>query len=174
MLNIEIKANEGLPAEEILTTLESRARYQWLIDHTPIADRCTFPGGQISFTLYKAARYCYVYGYYLASVILGLSYVEKTLDGCLSAHEPVGSEKHGLAVLIRRALAERLIDEQTAACLKELLKKRNAIPPFYIREKNGFANMMDNGTENKRYGIGAEEALQIMEMMMALVTSRKG
>jgi len=173
MLNLEISADEGLPAKEILLTLESRARYQWLIDHTPVTDRCFFPGGQISFTLYKAARYCYVYGYYLASVILGLSYIERTLYGLLASRKLVGSENHGLAVLIRRALSERLIDVQAAGCLNELLQKRNAIPPFYIREKNGFANMMDSGSENKKYGIGEQEAHQIMEMMMDLVTGRK-
>ena len=174
MLSLEIKADEGLPAREILITLESRARYQWLIDHTPIMDRCAFPGGQICYTLYKAARYCYVYGYYLASAILGLSYLEKTLGGWLAVFEPAGSVNRSMMVLIRRALSTRLIDEQMADCLNELLQKRNAIPPFYIREKNGFANMMDNSSEDKKYGFGEREAHQIMELMMELMKKRKG
>jgi hypothetical protein len=173
MLSIEIKADEGLPAKEILITLESRARYQWLIDHTPIADRCAFPGGQISFNLYKAARYCYVYGYYLASVILGLSYIEKTLDGWLAAREPVGLKNRDMPVLLHKALSLRMIDERMSDYINDLMKKRNAIPPFYIREKDGFANMMDYSPDNKTYGIGEQEAHQVMELMMELMTSQK-
>jgi len=115
-----------------------------------------------------------VYGYYLASVILGLSYLENTLRGWFAQQDPLITEKSSLAILLRRALMNGLLDENVFDRLNEILQKRNAIPPFYIREKNGFANIMSSDPGKNKYGIGEQEAHQIMEVMMWMMTSQKG
>ena len=46
---------------------------------TPAKELWLFPGAWLATQQFEEARYCYVYGQFVASVLLGLAFVERTL-----------------------------------------------------------------------------------------------
>ena len=95
-------------SEQWLTEEDSKCfggrleRLEWMVDRTPRANAWWFYGGLHSKMLFEEMRYCFVYGQYLASVLVGFSFLETTLAALL-----FGSGRNDL----RRASLQRLIQE---------------------------------------------------------------
>ena len=70
------------------------ARLRWLAEITPQAEVWLFPGGAIAKYLFEESRHCFVYGQFLAAVLLGMAYIEQpwppsyTLPGGRILSEP--------------------------------------------------------------------------------------
>jgi hypothetical protein len=56
-------------------------RLRWLADQMPKVDWMLYGTGPISKYLFDEARYCFAYGQYLASIVLGLAFIELSLGG---------------------------------------------------------------------------------------------
>ena len=130
-IQLDLKSKSGLPDLESLLTKESKNRYQWLIDSTPSCDQCYFPGGTIAYSLFKASRYCYVNGYFLATVVLGLAYIEKTLYGMLIDKGCEEPQEREMTTLNKKALDDGLINNETYDIIYRTQLLRNKYPPFY-------------------------------------------
>ncbi len=164
-VQLEMSADAGLPELEGLLTEDSKSRYQWLIDCTPITDHFNFPGGMVAYSLFKASRYCYVYGYYLASMVLGLAYIENTLSGLLIYSHRAAPHDRGLPVLTRKARIAGLIDDDIVDCIDRTRILRNNFPPFN-NDKNSGVNELNNYKAIKVY---EDDARRLMDIMIHLL-----
>ena len=63
---------DWLVREDRVYFADRAARLGWTAEIIPKAEYLTFPGGLISKHLFEEARYCFVYGQFLAVIVLGL------------------------------------------------------------------------------------------------------
>ena len=82
---------------------EARAeRLSWLVAASPPAELWLFPGGWLTKQQFEEARYCFVYGQFVASMLVGFAYVERTLAAMF-----YGAGRNDL----QRAMGNELIQE---------------------------------------------------------------
>src|SRR2546425_1893912 len=74
-------AEEWLEREDTVAREGRLARLEWIAAQIPEVDWMVFGCGPISKYVFEEARYCYVYGQFLASIMLGLAFVEMSLAG---------------------------------------------------------------------------------------------
>jgi hypothetical protein len=85
MQNQELSPDEWLSREDKIAYEDRLARLEWAARNMPPVDHLLFRGGLISKYLFEEARYCFVYGQFLATVILGMAFIEHTLAGSAQA-----------------------------------------------------------------------------------------
>ena len=74
-----LSAEEWLDNEDSQCRSDRLNRLKWIIEKYPDIDISLFHGGLKSHYLFEEARHCFVYGQYIASIVLSLSYIENTL-----------------------------------------------------------------------------------------------
>lgn len=118
-------------AREDSTCREGRlARLSWLANKTPTKEYWLFPGGLTSKLLFEEARYCFVYGQYLATIVLGLSYIEHTLAGLFLAAGRSDLERGTISNLLQEALNYNWISQTEHGHLQNARLIRNAVTHF--------------------------------------------
>ncbi len=127
---------EVLTATKWLTDEDSKcfedrpSRLECLIDNSPAGEYWTFPGGLLANSLFEEARYCFVYAQFLATILLGLSYIERTLAALFYGEGRNDLEPAGLSVLLREAHTDGLIGGSEFLDLERVREKRNAYAHF--------------------------------------------
>ena len=106
------------------------SRLEWLIDHSPAGEYWTFPGGLLAKSLFEETRYSFVYAQFLATILLGLAYIERTLAAVFYGVGRNDLERAGLAVLLREAYAAGLIDSREFQDLEKVRENRNSYAHF--------------------------------------------
>ena len=107
-----------------------RSRLQWLIDNSPTGEYWTFPGGLLAKSLFEEARYCFVYAQYLATVLVGLAYIERTLAALFYQAGRNDLERASLSALLGEAYAEGLIGSGEFQDLERIRENRNSYAHF--------------------------------------------
>ena len=74
---------EWLTREDKACYPDRLARLHWLSGMAPKSEFWSFPGGLVAKYLFEEARYCFVYGQFLATIVLGIAYIERTLAALL-------------------------------------------------------------------------------------------
>jgi len=105
-------------------------RLRWLGENLPGNSYWTFHGGRITKYLFEEARYCFVYGQYLATIILGLSFIEHTLAALFYASGRNELEKASISKLINEAQEVKWISKEEFANLNHAREIRNPIVHF--------------------------------------------
>ena len=105
-------------------------RLKWIMNQYPKIDDPLFWGGVKSYYLFEEARYCFVYGQYLASTMLSLSYIENTLGSIFYAGGRNDLQRASLANLLKEAKKEGLISEQEFIVFDKVRKIRNPLTHF--------------------------------------------
>src|SRR6266513_2970798 len=96
---------EWLDSEDRVEREARIRRLRWLADQMPKVDWMLFGTGPISKYLFEEARYCFVYGQYLASIVLGLAFIELSLGGAFYSAGRNDLKRAGIAVLSKEAVA---------------------------------------------------------------------
>lgn len=104
MTNSTSTAEEWLTHEDSICRQDRLTRLNWLVSKLPDAEHWIFPGGLISKYLFEEARYCFVYGQFLATIVLGMSYIEHTLASLFYASGRNDLERANISTLLREAL----------------------------------------------------------------------
>src|SRR6266566_4976250 len=73
------------------------SRLKWVRSITPLVTFGVFPGGWMAKALFGEATYCFVYAQFVATVALGVAYIERTLAGMLYAAASKRPDEEGLA-----------------------------------------------------------------------------
>ncbi len=71
----------------------------------PEKEYLTFPGGWIAKHLFEEARYCFVYAQFLASISLGMAYIEHTLAALLFGTGRSHLERANISELLSEAVS---------------------------------------------------------------------
>lgn len=123
-------AEEWLDNEEHRCRDDRLERLKWIMQKYPKIDGQMFYGGIKSYYLFEEARYCFVYGQYIASTMLSLSYIENTLGSIFYAGRRNDLERASLADLLKQANKERLISDQEFIVFDKVRKIRNPLTHF--------------------------------------------
>lgn len=124
------KPEEWLSHEDNVCYEDRLTRLRWLADNAPNADYWAFPGGLISKYLFEETRYCYVYGQFLATIVLGLSFIEHTLAGLFFASGRNDLKRAGISTLLKEALDCNWITQAEFNNLDRARKIRNPVTHF--------------------------------------------
>ena len=121
---------EWLSQEDTVCRDHRLIRLCWLSENAPISKYWAFPGGLISKYLFEEARYCFVYGQFLATIVLGLSYIEHTLAGLFHASGRNDLKRVGITSLLKEALDYNWITQEEFDNLNHARKIRNPITHY--------------------------------------------
>jgi hypothetical protein len=105
-------------------------RLRWLADQMPKVDWMLYGTGPISKYLFDEARYCFAYGQYLASIVLGLAFIELSLGGAFHGAGRQDLEKAGIGALSKEALAYGWLSQADCEAIEQVRKYRNPITHF--------------------------------------------
>lgn len=96
-------AHEWLEHEDNVARSGRTSRLEWLAVHYPPATGFLLHGGWLSKQLLEEAKYCFVYGQYLAVAILGVAFLERVLAAQFYAEGRNDLERAGGLDLLREA-----------------------------------------------------------------------
>ena len=97
------EAERWLSREDEICRAQRVERLQWLATELPAGEYLTFPGGLMAKYLFEETRYCFAYGQYLAVIMLGVAFIERTLAAKFYASGRNDLERSGISELIREA-----------------------------------------------------------------------
>ncbi len=162
--------SEGwLSREDNLCREDRLARLNWLAARTPNAEYLVFPGGLMSKHLFEEARYCFVYGQFLATVVLGLSYIEHTLAGLFYASGRNDLERASISALLKEAMKCGWVNQTEYENLERARKARNPITHFR-KPLHGDTIEYRAVIENELpYMIIEEDAQHVIEIVLHLL-----
>jgi len=126
----ESLASEWLDHEDRADRQGRLARLQWLGGLMPEAEYLAFPGGLLSKSLFEELRYCFAYGQYLATVILGLAFIERTLAAEFYTVGRNDLERANISTLLSEALALGWISNEEFSHIDKARTIRNNFTHF--------------------------------------------
>lgn len=169
MNNINATPEEWITHEDIARRQDRLARLNWLVSKAPAAEYWLFPGGSMSKYIFEEVRYCFVYGQFLAAIVLGLSYIEHTLAGLFYASGRDDLERASISTLLKEALNYDWIDEREFNNLQHARQLRNPITHFrrpLDDETVEYRSVMQNELP---YAIIEEDAQHVVETVLHLL-----
>ncbi|MEN6623976.1 MAG: hypothetical protein ABFD50_20825 [Smithella sp.] len=125
-----MNAEEWVLREDSLNQKDRIKRLLWLVDQTPSNDFWIFHGGFVTKSLFEEARYCFVYGQYLATITLGLSFLEHTMASIHYATGRDDLERASISSLMKESLSKGWINKYEYDHLEKVREYRNRILHF--------------------------------------------
>lgn len=148
------------------------ARLRWLSLLYPDTSIAFFPGGWIAKYLFEESRYCFIYGQFMASIELGIAYVEHTLAALFYAAGRSDLERASISTLLREAVGLNWIDQEQFEKLERARALRNAIAHFRCPlDEEGVEYRMVTD-EEMPHSIIEKDARLVMQVVLPLL-SRK-
>ena len=165
-----LSAEEWLDNEDRQCRGDRLHRLKWVIEEYPNIDISLFHGGLKFHYLFEEARYCFVYGQYIASTMLSLSYIENTLASVFYASGRNDLQRARVVDLLKEAKEEGLISESEFTVFNKVRKIRNPITHF--RKPSDKETIEYRAVKNDRYPYelleeDAKTALKATFRMMA-------
>lgn len=164
-----MNAEEWIVREDSVAQQDRVSRLQWLLDQTPENEIWLFHGGLISHGLFEQTRYCFVYGQYLATIILGLSFIEHTLAALFFASGRNDLERANISVLIERAFEEGWIDQEELKALDQARKIRNDVTHFRKPGDDSSLEKQTFGDPEEAQNLFGSNARQIMLIVFRIL-----
>jgi len=144
-------------------------RLKWLIDIFPIEGVWLFHAGLLTKYLFEEARYCFVYGQFISTIVLGFSFIEHSLASIFYGSGQDRMERAKTADLIQEAFRQELIDHNEFQMLSKIRKLRNPIVHFRRpgdQESIEYKAVMEN---EHSYSLLEEDARFVMGIVMRLL-----
>ena len=125
-----MEAEQWLDNEDKVDRKARLERLHWIASLMPNVDWMSYGSGPISKYLFYEARYCFVYGQYLGSIILGLAFLEVSLAGAFYAAGRNDLERAGIATLSKEALGCGWLSRADYEAIEQVRDYRNPITHF--------------------------------------------
>jgi hypothetical protein len=128
-----------------------------------------FFGGWLNQQLFKEARYCFVYGQFLSSAILGFALVERTLAAMFYASGRDDLERANSKKLFQEAQYEGWISKEELGLFEKARKLRKPLTHFRtpMHEEQPDTRAFREGSEP--HGVVEGDARQILEVVFRLI-----
>ena len=162
-------SSDWLDAEDTKCREDRLSRLDWLVRHTPDEEFFTFPGGFLAKSHFEEMRYCYVYGQFLATTILGVAYLEITIAALFFEAGRNDLARASITELFKEAHKRGLITEREYEHLNGIRKTRNAYAHF--RKPGHKESVEHRAIEDERafYGIMEEDATIVVKAVLRMV-----
>ena len=121
------RAEKWLGNEDTVAFEGRLSRLQWIQAKYPAISLQLFPGGLLSKYLFEEARYCFVYGQFLATVMLALAFVERVLAADLYGGGLEAAKKDRFQRLLEHHLERNTITAEEFAQIECARRNRNAV-----------------------------------------------
>ena len=144
-------------------------RLKLITELYPDVEWMIFGSGKISKYLFEEARYCFVYGQYLASIVLSLSFLDVSLGGAFYGMGRDDLERAGIRKLAEQAHSIGWLNRDDFDLIEEIRKYRNPITHFRTPghedriETRGFRENLED------YSIIERDARKTMEALFRLM-----
>ena len=123
-------SGKWLSEEDFKCYQDRLTRLDWLIENSPGGEYWTFPGGLFAKSLFEEARYCFVYAQFLATILLGLAYIERTLGALFYGAGCSDLQRASLTALLEEAHGKGLLGDDEYQSLERIRKNRNTYAHF--------------------------------------------
>ena len=146
------------------------ARLNWLAPLAPEAKYWLFSGGLLAKNLFEEARYCFVYGQFLAAIILAMAYIEHTLASLLYAIGRSDLERANISALLIEAVNLGWLDQEEVEKLDRLRIMRNSLTHFRRPGHQGTVEFRSVSEGDIPYTIVEEDARSVMQAAFHVLT----
>src|ERR1017187_6890350 len=130
MTRIPTEPEAWLSREDAVCHADRIMRLEWLASILPTGEHLTFPGGLMSKLVFEEMRYCFAYGQFLATIVLGFAYIEHTLAAKFFAAGRNDLEHAGIRKLLREAHRHNILNDGEADELDRIRRTRNPVTHF--------------------------------------------
>jgi hypothetical protein len=154
---------EWLAREDGVERESRMARLSWLAAELPKIEYLVFPGGLVAKQLFQEARYCFTYGQFLATIVLGLAYIEHTLAGLLYAAGRSDLERAGASKLLMEATELGWLSVDEVENLDRARGLRNAVTHFRAFGRDDSVEVRAVFRNQDPYIIIEEDARHVMK-----------
>jgi hypothetical protein len=169
-MNGELKPSEQwLQAEDQGCFDERVARLEWLAHKAPRQQHWLIYGGWLNQQLFEEARYCFVYGQFLSSAILGFAFAERTLAAMFYASGRDDLERANSKKLFQEAQYEGWINESELDLFEEARKLRNSLTHFRTPMHEDLPEYRAFHRESEPHEVVETDARHILEVALRLV-----
>ncbi len=163
------ETEDWLLAEDKGCLAQRAGRLAWLISISPIERIWIFPGGWIAKQLFEEARYCFIYGQFVASAILGFAYVERTLAAMFYGAGRNDLQRATSDVLFAEANAVGWLEEEEIEAFDKARRLRNPLVHFRKPMHKDLPEFRAIQEEREPYEIIEDDAKHILQVMFRLV-----
>jgi hypothetical protein len=160
---------EWLKIEDEKCYQERLDRLKWLIDISPSRDIWLFHGGLLPNYLFEEARYCFVYGQYISTVVLGFSFIEYSLTSIFYGAGQDRIEHAKSENIFQEALRQGIIDHNEFHSLDHIRKLRNPFVHFRrpgVKESIEYAWVIENDIPNAKLEQDAQFVIGIVMRLL--------
>ncbi len=164
-----MSSEEWLTREDSICRDDRLARLDWLARKMTHTDYLTFPGGLISKYLFEEARYCFVYGQFLAVIVLGLSYIEHTLAALFYRAGRNDLERATISTLLQEARNNGWVTQAEFDKLQRAREVRNPVTHFRRPLHDETVEYRAVTQDELPYTIVEEDARYVMETVLHLL-----
>lgn len=167
-------AKQWLSAEDEGCFQERTNRLAWLISQASRSEIWMFPGGWVAKSLFEEARYCFVYGQFLASALLGFAYVERTLAAMFYRGGRNDLQRATCKVLFKEAVAVGWIEERELEAFEKARCVRNSLVHFRKPADRELPEFRALERDCHPYEVLEADAKQILQAVFRLVAMNAG
>jgi hypothetical protein len=162
-------AERWLDHEDRVCRDERLGRLQLVANVAPRGNYWVFCGGQAAKFLFEEARYCFVYGQFLAAVLLGTAFVELTLAAKLYASGRNDLKRASFSKLLEEAMKTGWINDAEHAQFARVRRLRNRVTHF--REPGGKETIAYDAVAQRTlpYELLEDDARMIMTVVTRLL-----
>jgi hypothetical protein len=141
-------------------------RLAWIAEIMPEAKYLTFPSGLMAKYLFEESRYCFVYGQFLAVIVLGLAFLEKTLASWFFMPGRNDLERASISKLLYEARNEGWLAEEEHEKLEQIRLTCNPGAHFRAPLAEDSVEFRALGREDHPYSVIEQDARDVFEAMM--------
>ena len=162
-------AEDWLSHEDVVAREGRITRLEWMENQLPQCEYIGFLGGDIAHYLFEEARYCFAYGQFLATIVLGLAFIEQSLAGHFYMAGRNDLKRAPVSILFTEALNEGWITQTEFDYLEHARKIRNPITHFRELDKDDRIEIRSFEQHEKAYSILEADAFHVMETIFHLM-----
>lgn len=160
--------------EDVAGLRQRTARLQWLMQHMPATVIWTFPSGWLGKYLFEEARYCFVYGQFIAAAFLGFAFIERTLAAMFYAAGRHDLERATSQRLIAEAVTAGWLRHEDAQAFEKSRLLRNPLVHFRAPGHNELPVSRALRSGLRPYAVVETDAQVVLEAMFRLVSMNAG
>ncbi len=163
-------AKEWLDREDAICGRDRESRLEWLAQMMSTREYATFPGANLTKFLFEEARYCFVYGQFIASIMLGAAYIEHTLAALLYAAGRSDLERANATTLLRQAVTLGWIDQADFEGFDNVRSLRNSVSHFRKPLHEETVEYRSLANDEMPYSVLEEDARIILRVVFKLLS----
>lgn len=149
-------------------------RLSWLATEAPTQSYWQFPGGWLAKHTFEEARYCFVYGQFIAAAVLGFSFVDRTLAAMFYAAGRNDLERASSERLLIEARNLHWLSEEEVEAFDRARRLRNPLVHFRRPLHHDLPERRSLEEEKDPYDIIEGDARHVIHVMFRLLERNAG